>query len=82
MGKGIVMEPVWLWTDLSELSDGMMVAWECMVAMEVKWKDSRYLVMVEPKDLADGLALGVWKEESRMSLDVWCKPKPLIFLGR
>lgn len=53
-----------------------------MVAMEVKWKDSRYLVMVEPKDLADGLALGVWKEESRMSLDVWCKPKPLIFLGR
>ena len=42
---------------------------------EVKWTDLRYFTMTEPKDLADGLAVEMWKEESRMDLDVWLKPK-------
>lgn len=34
MGKGIVMEPGWLWTDLNGLFEWMIVAWKRTVAME------------------------------------------------
>lgn len=32
---------------------------------EVKWTDSRYFVMIEPKDLADGLAVEMGKERKQ-----------------
>lgn len=32
---------------------------------EVKWTDSRYFVTIEPKDLADGLAVEMGKERKQ-----------------
>lgn len=49
----------WLWTDLTGLLDFSVLEENGENGDETKWTDSRYLVMVETKDLVDGLAVGM-----------------------
>lgn len=74
MGEGIVMEPGWLWIDLNGLFKWLMVAWKRMVAREIKWTASSYLLMIEPKELFCADVRGEWE----INLDFWFKLKPFI----
>lgn len=52
-------KPQWLWIDLTGLLDFSVLEENGENGDETKWTDSRYLVMVETKDLVDGLAVGM-----------------------